>query len=81
MAANAGGKAVNKMTTMSISHTWSASQIGPMARLDGVSLRVGAWPGREQIPHAAAVIGVAGDGIKNQRHEHETGDNELKHFS
>ena len=49
--------------------------------LDRASLRVSAWPGREQIPHATAVIGVAGDSIKNQRHEHETGDNEFKHFS
>ena len=48
---------------------------------DGGSLRAGARSSREQIPHAATVIGVAGDGIKNQRREHETGDNELKHFS
>jgi hypothetical protein len=47
----------------------------------GVFLRPVSRSGREQIPHAAAVIGVASDGIKNQRHEHETGDNELKHFS
>ena len=27
------------------------------------------------------VIGVAGDGIENQRREHETGDNQFIHFS
>ena len=48
---------------------------------NGVPLRVGAWAGREQIPHASAEVRPAADGIEDQRHEHKTGDDELKHHS
>ena len=49
--------------------------------VDSVPLRVGARSGREQIPHASTEVRPAGDGIEDQRHEHETGDDELKHLS
>ena len=47
---------------------------------DRASLRVRAWPPRDQIPHATAIISIAGDGVKDERCEHETGDDKLKHF-
>ena len=72
-AANAGGKQTNSMTTTTMSQTWFASQIGPIAFEMSVRCLSRRGPGREQIPHAAAEVRAAEQHVRVQRDDDDPG--------